>query len=124
MGLVKRNVDEWRHNAILAPDVFNDTDVPVFRLEKTPPPPQRLSSLSPLPLSPMVMSPTTKAAQIIAQIKAKAYAETSKTRPKTPVREFKDELSDSSDEEMLPESPTKGKGQGYVSSSSPHDIGS
>ncbi|KAF8070514.1 hypothetical protein FPV67DRAFT_1756091 [Lyophyllum atratum] len=117
-GLVKRSVDEWRHSAVSLPalnDVFNDwKDVPASTLESTPPPPDRLSSLSPLPESPMVLDPTTKAAQIIADIKARAYADTLSNRPETPVREFKDELSDS-DEEILPDSPTIGRGKSNVS---------
>ncbi|KAF5380445.1 hypothetical protein D9615_004477 [Tricholomella constricta] len=119
--LVKRSVDEWRHSAISAPsllvdDVFVDSpNKSAFNLHTTQPSPDRMSSLSPVPASPKALNPTTKAAQIIADIKAKAYAESLQNRPETPVREFKDELSDSSDDEMLPESPIRAKGKSTIS---------
>ncbi|GLB37490.1 hypothetical protein LshimejAT787_0405410 [Lyophyllum shimeji] len=123
-ALVKRSVDEWRHNAVSDPASLSDNpfkespNIPTVTLEGTPPPPNRLSSLSPLPASPMVLDPTTKAAQIIADIKARAYAESLRNRPETPVREFKDELSDS-DDDMLPESPIRGRGKGGASAHLP-----
>ncbi|KAG6911113.1 hypothetical protein DXG01_003853 [Tephrocybe rancida] len=115
---VKRSVDEWRHNAVSAPFLSDDTfdNPPSFGLGGTPrdgviP---AISSLPPLPPSPLPLNPKTKAEGIIAEIKARAYAESLKTRPESPVLEFKDELSDS-DDDGFPMSPMKGKGKAKAS---------
>ncbi|KAG5648504.1 hypothetical protein DXG03_003115 [Asterophora parasitica] len=116
---VKRSVDEWRHSAMATPKVVLDNDN-VFMDKPAPAreslPHDEMSSLSPLPPSPKALNPTTKAEQIIAEIKARAYAATHQIRSETPVREFKDELSDSSDDDMLPESPIRAKVKRYATS--------
>lgn len=68
-----------------------------------------------LSASPIALDPETKAARIIADIKAKAYAASLLEQPDSPVAEFKEDLSDSSDEEdCILWSPSKGRGKQYV----------
>ncbi|KAG6832609.1 hypothetical protein H0H92_014445 [Tricholoma furcatifolium] len=100
---VKQTSHEWRRDATSTPSFFSND---VFTDSLDAPAPVK----PPLPPSPQMLDPKTKAEQIIADIKAKAYAESMKNRPETPVREFKDELSDS-DDDMFPDSPMKGKGK-------------
>ncbi|KAG5639407.1 hypothetical protein H0H81_002939 [Sphagnurus paluster] len=114
--LVNRNVDQWRHNAVTAPallvedDLFNDSSLSAFSMECTSP--ERPSSpLSPPPPSPKALNPDTKAAQIIAEIKAKAMAASLLHRAESPVLEFKDELSD----DDLPESPMRPQAKATIS---------
>ncbi|KAG6845920.1 hypothetical protein H0H87_000726 [Tephrocybe sp. NHM501043] len=112
---IKRSVDEWRHNAIsVTDDVFDDSpSVPSFDFGCTPPRDETVTTASPIPPSPLALNPNTKAEQIIAEIKARAYTESQRNRPETPVRTFKDELSDSDEDEddLFPASPMKGKGK-------------
>ena len=68
-----------------------------------------------MPPTPIALDSTTKAAQIIADIKARAYAATLLSPESSPSLEFKDELSDSSDDEMLPFVPVPVKGKRYLS---------
>ena len=83
--------------------------------EDTPPPANRTSSLSPLPASPMVLDEGARSAQIIADIKAKAYAASMDSPLDSPPVQFKEELDDSSDEEdLFSFSPTNGKGKRYT----------
>ncbi|KAG6841874.1 hypothetical protein C0991_005604 [Blastosporella zonata] len=117
---VNRSVDEWRHNTASAPSFLSDdifigsSNVPSFNFGCTPPRDVIIPAISPLPPSPLPLDPKTKAEQIIADIKAKA-ADSLKNRPQTPVREFKDELSDSDDDDMFPVSPMKGNGKATAS---------
>ncbi|EDR08791.1 uncharacterized protein LACBIDRAFT_296212 [Laccaria bicolor S238N-H82] len=82
---------------------------PGFGHIPTPPYTDRHSNDAPMPPSPIALDPATKAAQIIADIKARAYAATLLSPESTPSLEFKDELSDSSDDEMLPFVPVPAK---------------
>ncbi|KAG6903046.1 hypothetical protein C0995_007479 [Termitomyces sp. Mi166 len=110
---VKQNVEEWRHNAASAGSLSPEKgsfNVPSLNVEDSPSSNNFIPSLPPLPTTPQALNPTTKAEQIIAEIKARAYAATLQNRSETPVREFKDELSDS-DDDVFPESPMKGKGK-------------
>lgn len=66
-----------------------------------------------MPPTPIALDPVTKAARIIADIKARAYAATLLSPESSPSLEFKDELSDSSDDEMLPFVPVPVKGKRY-----------
>ncbi|RDB24989.1 hypothetical protein Hypma_007853 [Hypsizygus marmoreus] len=139
--LVQRNVNKWRQNArspsppsffndvpmdVDSGDVFSSTSnsgvnsaLDVTKSEcglsqgQTPPPqPGRPSSLSPLPPSPTALDPETKAARIIAEIKRKAYDESLLSQPDSPIAEFKEDLSDSSDEDnYLLLSPSRGRGK-------------
>jgi hypothetical protein len=74
---------------------------PMFDREDTPPPTNLPSTLSPLPPSPMVLDGNERSAQIIADIKARAYAASMSSELDSPPMEFKEELDDSSDEEEL-----------------------
>lgn len=69
--------------------------------DHTPPLVNRPSSLSPLPSLPVVLDKDARSAQIIADIKAKAYAASMSSPLDSPPAQFKDELDDSSDEEDL-----------------------
>ncbi|KDQ57531.1 hypothetical protein JAAARDRAFT_58139 [Jaapia argillacea MUCL 33604] len=76
----------------------------------TPPP---TDDLPPLPRTPVVLTAESKAAQIIADIKAKALLHASSSEEKR-VTTFKDELSDSSDDDvdfLLLAKSDKGKGR-------------
>ena len=68
-----------------------------------------------MPPTPIALDPTTKAAQIITDIKARAYVAALLSPETSPSFEFKDELSDSSDDEMLPFVLVPGKGKRYSS---------
>ncbi|KAG5342717.1 hypothetical protein C0989_010685 [Termitomyces sp. Mn162] len=109
---VKRNVEEWRNNTASADSPLEKAsfDVPSLNVQGSPSSNDAIPSIPPLPSTPPALDPTTKAERIIAEIKARAYAATLQNRPETPVREFKDELSDS-DDDVFPESPIKGKGK-------------
>ena len=72
---------------------------PMHDCEDILPPGSQASSLSPLPLSPMVLDQETKSAQIIAEIKAKAYAASMNSPLDSPPAQFREVLDDSSDEE-------------------------
>jgi hypothetical protein len=85
---------------------------PMFGRGDTPPPIARSSSLSPLPPSPEILDPETKTAQIIAQIREKAYAMSMSSPLDSPTPEFEEELDDSSDDDdIILWSPTKGRGK-------------
>jgi hypothetical protein len=87
---------------------------PMFDREDTPPRTNLPSTLSPLPPSPMVLDGDARSAQIIADIKAKAYAASMSSPLDSPPMEFKEELDDSSDEEdLFSFSSPKGKGKGF-----------
>ncbi|KAG5726394.1 hypothetical protein E4T56_gene9334 [Termitomyces sp. T112] len=109
---VKRNVEEWRNNTASADSPLEKAsfNVPSLNVQGSPSSNDAIPSIPPLPSTPPALDPTTKAERIIAEIRARAYAATLQNRPETPVREFKDELSDS-DDDVFPESPIKGKGK-------------
>lgn len=65
------------------------------------PPPTDPPALPALPPTPVALDAAAKAAQIIAQIKAKAYADSMSSPEDGPLPEFKEELDDSSGEEDL-----------------------
>jgi len=88
---------------------------PGFGHIPTPPYTDRHSDDVTMPPTPIALDPATKAAQIIADIKARAYAATLLSPESSPSLEFKDELSDSSDDEMLPFVPVPVKGKRYSS---------
>ncbi|KAF8161155.1 hypothetical protein B0H34DRAFT_795986 [Crassisporium funariophilum] len=72
---------------------------------RTPP----LTGHQSMPPTPVALNPTTKTAQIIAQIKARAYAQIVSS-PEPAALEFDDELEESSDEEaILPAVPLASK---------------
>ena len=81
----------------------------------SPPYTDHLSDDATMPPMPIVLDPTMKVPQIIVDIKARAYAATLLSSETSPSFEFKDELWDSIDDEMLPFVLVPGKGKRYSS---------
>ncbi|KAG6849823.1 hypothetical protein H0H93_004632 [Arthromyces matolae] len=113
--LVKQNVEEWRNTATsFRPEDTSQSslDVPFLSVEEPSSPNDIAPALPPMPATPQALDPTTKAERMIAEIKARVYAQSLSNKPESPMREFKEELSDSDDDDLLfPDSPTKGKGE-------------
>ncbi|KAJ7251517.1 hypothetical protein B0H12DRAFT_1234154 [Mycena haematopus] len=127
-GVVMEEVDRWRNEAhspiplsrsepeedmdVAAPPddniVVDGLPALVYTPESSPEPQEQPMLLTPqqprlhpsLPATPVALTEASKTAKIIAEIKAKAYAEALSSPEDSPLGEFK-ELEDSSDEEEL-----------------------
>ncbi|KAJ7924900.1 hypothetical protein B0H13DRAFT_1976627 [Mycena leptocephala] len=124
---VMEDVDRWRNEAhspvslpMSEPEENTDLDVitvdeapaAIFTPESSPEPQQRSLLLTPqqprlqpsLPATPVALTEASKTAKIIADIKAKAYAQALSSPEDSPLGELR-ELEDSSDEEDLFDGP-------------------